>query len=60
MADFYTLKVNYLKKSTANSVVIGFDIPSDVKNKFSFEAGQYISLEKKNKWKFNKKILFYL
>ena len=47
MADFYTLKVNYLKKSTANSVVIGFDIPSDLKNKFSFEAGQYISLEKK-------------
>lgn len=47
MADFYSLKVNYLKKSTPNSVVIGFDIPSDVKNKFSFEAGQYISLEKK-------------
>ena len=43
MADFYNLKVNYLKKSTANSVVIGFDIPSDLKNKFSFEAGQYIS-----------------
>ena len=44
MADYYSLKVNYLKKSTANSVVIGFDIPSDVKNK----------------WKFNKKILLNL
>ena len=47
MADFYSLKVNYLKKSTPNSVVIGFDIPSLIKNKFTFEAGQYISLEKK-------------
>ncbi len=47
MTNYYSLKVNYLEKSTPNSIIVGFEIPSELKNKFKFKAGQYISIEKK-------------
>ena len=46
MSDFHTLRVAGVKKLTPNSVAISFEIPADLKEDFSFSAGQYITLRK--------------
>ena len=43
--DFYSLRIKEINKETADSVSLTFDIPEDIKNKFNFEAGQYLTLE---------------
>lgn len=44
MSQFHQLKVKDIKKETAESVSIAFDIPLELANAFQFEAGQYITL----------------
>ncbi len=42
---FYNLKVVDIKRMTADSVMLTFDIPSDIKSLFSFNAGQNLTLK---------------
>ena len=41
---FELLTVSSVKKITIDSVSVSFSIPNDLKNKFSFVPGQYITL----------------
>jgi len=43
--DFYSLRIKEISKETSDSVSLTFDIPEDIKDKFNFEAGQYLTLE---------------
>ncbi len=43
MNKFYTLKINDLKRETADCVSIAFDIPNELKTKFQFKPGQHIT-----------------
>ncbi len=45
MATFYQLKIQQVIKETANAVSLVFEIPSNLKDTFSFKAGQYITLK---------------
>lgn len=45
MNTFYTLTVSEVKRETPNAVSITLQIPSDLKEKFSFKAGQYITFK---------------
>ena len=45
MSQFHKLKINYLDKNTDQAVVIGFEIPSELKSDFEFKAGQYITIK---------------
>ncbi|MGI9548092.1 MAG: 2Fe-2S iron-sulfur cluster-binding protein [Flavobacteriaceae bacterium] len=45
MSDFYPLKVAQLKKITPNAVAISFEIPGELKEVFTFKAGQYITIK---------------
>lgn len=45
MSHFYSLTIKSIDKVTDNSVAITFDIPDNLKEKFSFNAGQYITLK---------------
>jgi len=45
MAQFHSLTIKSVDKVTDNSVSITFDIPENLKEKFSFKAGQYITLK---------------
>ena len=42
---FYNLKVVDIKRMTADSVMLTFDIPCDIKSLFSFNAGQNLTLK---------------
>ncbi len=44
--NFNTLLVKELNKETADSVSITFEIPSNLTKEYSFQAGQYITIEK--------------
>jgi len=44
--NFNTLLVKELKKETSESVSITFEIPSNLAKDYSFQAGQYITIEK--------------
>ena len=44
MSDFHALKVAQLERLTPNAVAISFEIPQDLKDIFSFRAGQYITV----------------
>ena len=44
MPKFYPLKVKDLYKDTEQCSVIEFDIPEDLKDKFKYKAGQYLTL----------------
>ena len=46
MINFNDLKLLSVVKNTSESVILSFEIPENLKNTFSFEPGQYISLEK--------------
>lgn len=43
--QFHTLKVKDKIQETADTVSIQFEIPSDLKEAFSFKAGQYLTLK---------------
>ncbi|WP_093141908.1 2Fe-2S iron-sulfur cluster-binding protein [Ulvibacter litoralis] len=45
MNTFYTLTVSEVKRETPNAVSITLQIPNDLKEKFSFKAGQYITMK---------------
>ncbi|WP_405574768.1 2Fe-2S iron-sulfur cluster-binding protein [Winogradskyella sp. Asnod2-B02-A] len=45
MSHFHSLTIKSVDKVTDNSVAITFDIPENIKEKFSFKAGQYITLK---------------
>lgn len=44
MATTYSLNVKEVRKETADTVSIAFDIPENIKEAFSYHAGQYITL----------------
>lgn len=45
MSKFYSLKIQDIKKETEDCVSIAFDIPNDLKSKFQFKSGQYITVK---------------
>lgn len=45
MSHFHSLTIKSVDKVTDNSVAITFDVPDNLKEKFSFKAGQYITLK---------------
>lgn len=45
MSQFHSLTIKSVDKVTDSSVAITFDIPDVLKDKFSFKAGQYITLK---------------
>ncbi|WP_405247617.1 2Fe-2S iron-sulfur cluster-binding protein [Cellulophaga sp. Asnod2-G02] len=47
MSDFHSLKVSNVQPLTASSVAITFAIPDELKDTFTFSAGQYITISKK-------------
>lgn len=46
MSKFYTLTIKEIKKETKNAVSIAFNVPTELKNEFTFTAGQYINIKK--------------
>lgn len=46
MSTFYKLSVKEIQKETKDSVSIVFNIPQDLKEKFNFIPGQYITIKK--------------
>ncbi|NNE32383.1 MAG: ferredoxin--NADP reductase [Winogradskyella sp.] len=47
MSQFHSLSVESIKQVTDHSVAITFTIPESLKEKFTFKAGQYITLKTK-------------
>jgi ring-1,2-phenylacetyl-CoA epoxidase subunit PaaE len=45
MAKFYKLKVADVRKETKDSVSIAFEVPSDLKEEYSYKQGQYLTLK---------------
>lgn len=43
---FHSLKVKQIKRETADAVSITLDVPSELKNDYSFTQGQYITFKK--------------
>lgn len=46
MSDFYPLKVSAVAPLTPNSIALSFEIPGELKETFTYSAGQYITLKK--------------
>lgn len=44
MANFHNLNIKKIVRETADSVVISFEIPTELLTKYEYSAGQYISL----------------
>ena len=44
-SDFYKLTVNEVIKETEDCVSLSFDIPNELKDKFDFVSGQYLTLK---------------
>ena len=42
---FYSLKVSKLVRETSDTLSITFDVPSDLKDEFSYKHGQYITVK---------------
>lgn len=42
---FHSIPVADVRKETANCVSVAFDIPEELRNEFTFEAGQYITIK---------------
>ena len=45
MSTFYSLKVSAVRALTPSSVAITLDIPNDLKDDFTFDAGQHLTLK---------------
>ena len=43
----YPLMISKITRNTPNAVLISFKVPEEEKEKFQFEAGQYLTLETK-------------
>ncbi|MFA5298263.1 MAG: ferredoxin--NADP reductase [Lutibacter sp.] len=46
MFKFHSLTIKEIKKETPNAVSVLFDVPSNLKEEFTFTAGQYITIKK--------------
>ena len=46
MSTFHKLTIQKIIKETRDAISILFDVPADIKEKFSFIAGQYITIKK--------------
>ena len=46
MPEFYDISIKEIQQETANAVSVLFDIPQNLKDTFSFTAGEYLTLEK--------------
>lgn len=46
MFKFHSLTIKEIKKETQNAVSVLFDVPSNLKEEFTFLAGQYINIKK--------------
>lgn len=46
MPTFYSVHIKEIQQETALAVSVVFDIPENLKSKFHFSAGQYITLQK--------------
>jgi len=46
MSDFHSLRVSSVQQLTLNAVAISFSIPENLKDAFSFSAGQYVTISK--------------
>lgn len=46
MAEFHTIKVADIYKETKDTVVISFDVPNHLKDKFQFKQGQHLTIRK--------------
>jgi len=44
-ANFHSLSIKRLVKETDNSISIYFNVPEELKNAYSFKAGQYLTLK---------------
>ena len=44
MKQFNAIRIGSVERETADAVVIGFDIPDDLKSIFAFRPGQYLTL----------------
>lgn len=49
MPEFYDLSIKEIQQETANAVSVLLDIPQNLKETFSFTAGEYVTLEKEIK-----------
>ncbi|RZS99265.1 ferredoxin--NADP reductase [Aquimarina brevivitae] len=47
MADFHNLTIHEITRQTPSAVTISFAIPAELKEKFTFTPGQYITLQPK-------------
>ncbi|MHA7058737.1 2Fe-2S iron-sulfur cluster-binding protein [Aquimarina sp. M1] len=45
MNDFHTIKISEVLKETKDCTAITFDIPQDLKEKFLYKQGQYVTLK---------------
>ena len=45
MSDFHALTIQDITRETDKAVSITFGVPSQLKEQFSFKAGQYITLK---------------
>ncbi|MDO5969469.1 ferredoxin--NADP reductase [Flavivirga aquimarina] len=45
MSSFHKLSIKDIKRETDNSVSISFNVPDNLKDTFTFKAGQYITLK---------------
>ncbi|MEL0455252.1 ferredoxin--NADP reductase [Flavobacteriaceae bacterium SZ-1-7] len=46
MSSFHTLSVKHINRETDKSISILFEVPENLKETFSFQAGQYITVKK--------------
>lgn len=46
MSLFHPLRVAGLRRDTADSVVIGFEVPEALRERFRFEPGQFVTLQR--------------
>ncbi|TYA74110.1 ferredoxin--NADP reductase [Seonamhaeicola marinus] len=45
MSSFHTLSIKHINRETDKAVSISFNVPENLKDTFSFKAGQYITLK---------------
>lgn len=44
MSQFHPLKVSSIERTTRDAVVVAFDVPEELKEKFHFRPGQYLNV----------------
>ena len=44
MSQFHPLKVSSIERTTRDAVVVAFDVPEELREKFHFRPGQYLNV----------------